>query len=428
MNTLRKIALAAFTLLVLGLGCASAAPPQVKVTAATPSSTYQGTISLDVVVNGSGFDNTSKVQFLVSGTTNPGGVTVKKVVFHNSGEVVATIDVADTANIANFDIVVMLSDGRKGKGTTLFAVQSKTLDPCTKAGLDFPAFTYWQQSGKGQQIFVADATGKCSRPVYNKSDPMGGTVGAGTFSYPVTGTTNVGRVIWPDTSGIYGIDFTVTGTTIALGSPRSLYSGYPPNSFDLSKDGNTLYLSISPETSTDTAKVYALEISTASLTLIATGPADGSFIETLTVNGDGSALFIDLAGMNGQHRLARMDRPCGSSCTTILFTNQPGYASDTYPGVSFVNDPVLGYPLIVSSDFSGCNQLRFADFAGNVKFAGTQPRYGKRSSWYGGKVLTNGTLPPDRRGACQATGYITQVDPSTSAETQLVKGYDPDGR
>ena len=73
------------------------AQAQVKVTAATPASTYQGTVSLDVVVNGSGFDNTSNAQFVVTGTTNPGGITVKKTVFHNAKEIVATIDVADTA-------------------------------------------------------------------------------------------------------------------------------------------------------------------------------------------------------------------------------------------------------------------------------------------------------------------------------------------
>ena len=123
---------AILALVVLAFSPIGVAATPIKVTAATPASTYQGTVSLDVVVNGSGFDNTAKVQFLVSGTTNPGGVTVKKVVFRNSGEVVATIDVADTANIANFDIVVMLSDGRKGKGTTLFAVQSKTTDPCAR--------------------------------------------------------------------------------------------------------------------------------------------------------------------------------------------------------------------------------------------------------------------------------------------------------
>jgi len=43
-----------------------------------PHRAVQGTISLDVVVSGAGFDNTAKVQYFVSGTTNPGGITIKK--------------------------------------------------------------------------------------------------------------------------------------------------------------------------------------------------------------------------------------------------------------------------------------------------------------------------------------------------------------
>lgn len=128
MNAWKRITLTCLSLLILGLAPIGAAFAQVRVTAAVPSSAYQGTISLDVVVSGSGFDKTAKAQYLVSGTTNPGGITVKSVVFHNSKELVTTIDVADTAVLANFDIQVTLADGRKGKGTTLFAVKAKPND------------------------------------------------------------------------------------------------------------------------------------------------------------------------------------------------------------------------------------------------------------------------------------------------------------
>ena len=84
MNAWKRITLACLSLLVLGLAPVGAAFAQVKVTAATPASTYQGTISLDVVVSGSGFDTSAKVQYFVSGTTNPGGITVRKVVFRKS--------------------------------------------------------------------------------------------------------------------------------------------------------------------------------------------------------------------------------------------------------------------------------------------------------------------------------------------------------
>ena len=141
MNAWKRITLACLSLLILGLAPIGAALAQIKVTAATPSSAYQGTISLDVVVSGAGFDNSAKVQYFVSGTTNPGGITVKQVVFRNSKELVTTIDVADTADLASFDIQVTLSSGRKGKGTTLFSVKAKPAGP--SATLTYPPARFY---------------------------------------------------------------------------------------------------------------------------------------------------------------------------------------------------------------------------------------------------------------------------------------------
>jgi hypothetical protein len=93
-------------------------------------------------VSGAGFDNSAKVQYFVSGTTNPGGITVKKVVFRDSKELVTTIDVADTADLASFDIQVTLSSGRKGKGTTLFSVKPKPGNPPAELPT-YPAARAW---------------------------------------------------------------------------------------------------------------------------------------------------------------------------------------------------------------------------------------------------------------------------------------------
>ena len=73
MNAWKKLIITCLSLVALGVAPAGAAPPRVTVKAATPSSAYQGE-SLDVVVSGSGFDASAKVQFFVSGTTNPGGI------------------------------------------------------------------------------------------------------------------------------------------------------------------------------------------------------------------------------------------------------------------------------------------------------------------------------------------------------------------
>ena len=128
MSTWKRITLAFLSLLLIWLAPVGAAFAQVKVTAATPASGYQGT-SLEVVVSGSGFDRTAKAQYFVSGTTNPGGIVVTKVTFRSSSELVTTIAVDETADLASFDIVVTLDSGRKGKGTTLFSVKPKPNDP-----------------------------------------------------------------------------------------------------------------------------------------------------------------------------------------------------------------------------------------------------------------------------------------------------------
>ena len=101
------------------------ASAQVQVTSAMPNSTTQGTINLDVTVGGKGFKNGAAAQWFLTGTTNPGGVTVNSTAFVNSNTLKANITVSGTANVGNFDIVVTNTDGRTGKGTELFAVQSK---------------------------------------------------------------------------------------------------------------------------------------------------------------------------------------------------------------------------------------------------------------------------------------------------------------
>lgn len=105
-------------------GSISAVQAQVQVTAADPMSAVQGTTNLNVKVTGKGFKKGAAAKWLVTGTTDPGGVQVNSTTFVSSSELTANITVADTAVIANFDIQVLNSDGRGGKGTELFAVTS----------------------------------------------------------------------------------------------------------------------------------------------------------------------------------------------------------------------------------------------------------------------------------------------------------------
>ncbi len=94
----------------------------ITVTAANPNNAPQGTVNLNVLVNGSGFKKGALAKFFISGTTDPGGIQVNSTAFVNSNQLVSNINVASNAVITKFDIVVALTDGRSGKGTQLFAV------------------------------------------------------------------------------------------------------------------------------------------------------------------------------------------------------------------------------------------------------------------------------------------------------------------
>jgi hypothetical protein len=103
----------------------SNAQAPLQVTAADPMAAEQGTLNLNVKVTGKGFKSGANAKWLVTGTTDTGGVTVNSTTFVSSTELSANITVADGATIANYDIQVLNSDGRGGKGTELFAVTAK---------------------------------------------------------------------------------------------------------------------------------------------------------------------------------------------------------------------------------------------------------------------------------------------------------------
>jgi len=103
----------------------SHAQSPVQVTAADPMAAAQGTVNLNVRVTGKGFKNGAKAKWFVTGSADEGGVVVNSTTFVSSTELSANITVPDGATIANYDIQVLNSDGRGGKGTELFAVTAK---------------------------------------------------------------------------------------------------------------------------------------------------------------------------------------------------------------------------------------------------------------------------------------------------------------
>jgi len=190
MNAWKRLSLALLSLLILGVAPVGVALAQVKVTAATPSSAFQGTYGLDVVVSGSGFNNSAKVQYFVTGTTNPGGITVRQVRVNSSSELVTTIDVADTADLASFDVVVTLDSGRKGKGTTLFSVKSRPTGPADPPTYPPARFYHGFTSNGG-------TTAATSRLYMFGGTADGSTYFGDLWSYANAGSTNATWTLVP---------------------------------------------------------------------------------------------------------------------------------------------------------------------------------------------------------------------------------------
>ncbi len=109
---------------VAGLASIPAAG-QIQVNSTNPAAAPQGTVNLNVTISGSGFKKGAKAAWYVTGTTNPGGVTVNSTTFNGSSSLTANISVASDAVTSGFDVVVMNADGRTGKGTDAFTVTSK---------------------------------------------------------------------------------------------------------------------------------------------------------------------------------------------------------------------------------------------------------------------------------------------------------------
>lgn len=128
-------------LAVLALVCVGVVPTasaqDIVVTSAEPPEAEQGTVNLDVTINGSGFGKGARAAFLVTGTENPGGVIVNRTTFVNSKKLIANIDVAVDAVVSGFDIKVTLQ-GRTGKGIDCFSVKERSnpSDP-TPVAADF---------------------------------------------------------------------------------------------------------------------------------------------------------------------------------------------------------------------------------------------------------------------------------------------------
>jgi dipeptidyl aminopeptidase/acylaminoacyl peptidase len=134
----------------------------ITVTSANPNNAPQGTVNLNVTINGSGFKKGAIAKWFVSGTTNPGGVTVNSTAFVSSSQLTANINISTTSPTTSYDIVVTLTDGSSGKGTKLFAVTAP--DPAIAfTNLTYNNLYVMNADGTNQLGIYQAPTGACVR-------------------------------------------------------------------------------------------------------------------------------------------------------------------------------------------------------------------------------------------------------------------------
>jgi len=99
----------------------------ITVTGADPDNAPQG-VTIDIRVIGSGFDESSKVEFLLAGKSTPKILTNSTTFTFNPADnthtLTANITIAADADVALYDIEVRAARGRKGIGSELFGVKS----------------------------------------------------------------------------------------------------------------------------------------------------------------------------------------------------------------------------------------------------------------------------------------------------------------
>jgi hypothetical protein len=433
---------------------ARAAAP-VQVTSADPAAAPQGTVGLEVTITGSGFDNSAAVDFLVTGTTNPGGITVKKVTVQGSKKLIATIDIADTAVIAEFDVEVAVSNGRKGKGTSLFSVQKKgggpdpVPDPCIGADQrGFPAFGFSRQIHEVQVgefawgIFLTDSTAQCERLI---GSSYGGGLGR-TISVRYEPQTAEGAVLtsgsnWVFVAASFAVSFDGDGVpTVDVSAFNTILrmSDLPPQSDwvpaamgdpRISPDGKQFLFHATDfqedivfRCTFDPAGVDPQSCSPAHRGLQIQGAswapsAESIYIAKMATSGSGQSLFRVPLGAGAPEELWSRGTAFFAPIATMI------------GGVEYV----AAYE---GNETTGCSSILVIRpsecIAGDCPIVnGSGLGHPARSlTWLpDGRIAGDGQSEPNRKNKCSPTGTITSFDvlDQTGTTTPLAQGLQPEG-
>ena len=158
-----------FSCLLLGLSLTASplAAQTITVTSANPNNAPQGTVNLKVLVNGSGFKKGVISKFFISGTNDPGGITVSSTSFVSSGQLASNISIASNAAPNIFDVVVQNTNGATGKGSQLFKVTT----------VPDPAIAYVANGA----LMVMNADGSSQTVILQPPNPKGSKQAAAVY-------------------------------------------------------------------------------------------------------------------------------------------------------------------------------------------------------------------------------------------------------
>ena len=105
------------------------------VTSTSPSYAYQGSVNLNVTINGSGFDRGTTASWHLNGMPYA-KITVNSTSYVSSAQIIANISVASDAQIDAYDVVVTTSTTKQGIGSDCFVVTLAVPVPVVGRGIN----------------------------------------------------------------------------------------------------------------------------------------------------------------------------------------------------------------------------------------------------------------------------------------------------
>lgn len=312
------------------------------VTSADPDNAPQDT-TLDVVVNGSGFDRGSSAQWAIAGVPAP-KVHTNSTRFVSPRQLVANITIALDADVVLYDVMVTTSGGKKGIGTELFAVRQKG----QAAPAPEIAFTrnggIWVMNPNGTRLFsVGDTLAYCC------GSPVWAPGGAGSVEDPYriafTGKWVNGVNAWP----LIVVDVDTVGGVVTGRNYHQVTTGEPAVHFAWRPTGDSI--------------------------AVADGAPEGSFPSDLHLIGpDGSGEHTIYSASDSNY--VRWPAWSGDG-RYVAFVEQPGGGTSRYTntGDAILTLDLTTHTVWLVAQFPPNTIVRDLDFArGRLALAyGTQP-------------------------------------------------------